>query len=165
MVRIPPGFHPQAVRHRGGQLAYRPGWRGTGMLPMTPTPIQAYTRRLLDVPLTGGQAQAAVPAGGVLALQTGPQGLGTIWYPSQVTVSTSTGPLDGSTCLVYLGYPGPGTPVTLVGTVFPGGGGTVALAVPPMIPGQILQAVWTGANPGDIAAINVTGTMDALTTG
>jgi hypothetical protein len=31
-----------------------------------------------------------------------------------------------------------------------------------MTPGDLLIAVWTGAVPGAIAAVNMTGTMDAL---
>lgn len=98
----------------------------------------------------------------VVTLSVGPQGLGTIWYPVQATLSTTTGPLDTSTALVYLGAQG--IPITLVGTVYTGNG-TVALAIPPMSPGQALIASWTGAHPGDTVAFNAIGTMDALTTG
>lgn len=164
MVRFPRGwgqaFHPQAVR-KGNGLAYRPGWRGSGMQPMTATPIHAYTGQITGIPLTGGQVQAAIPSSGSLSLSVGPQGLGTVWYPVQVTLSTTTGALDTSTALVYLGPLT--TPATLVGTVY-SGNGTVALAIPSMTPGQYLVIAWTGAHPGDTAAANVIGTMDALTT-
>lgn len=162
MVRPPAGWHPQAVRHSGGGLSYRAGWRGSGMQRMTPIPIGAYTRKLSSVPLTGGQVQGAV-AGGGLTLSVGPQGAGTVWYPAQVTISTTTGPLDTSTCKIYLGAQG--VPITLVATIFPGGAGTAALAIPSMTPGQVLILTWTGAKNGDIAAANIIGTMDALTTG
>jgi hypothetical protein len=165
MVRFPPGwgkaFHPQASRGPNG-LAYRPGWQGTGRQPITATPIGAYTGKITGVPLTGGQAQALVPGSGVLQLSVGPNGLGTIWYPVQVTLSTTTGPLDTSTALVYLGPLI--SPTTLVGTVY-SGNGTVALAIPSMSPGQFLVVQWTGAKSGDTAAANIIGTMDALTTG
>ena len=98
---------------------------------------------------------------GSLTLTIGPQGLGTVWYPVQVTLSTTTGPLDPSTAIIYLGPLI--TPATIVGAGF--GNGTYALAIPPMTPGQYLVAVWSGGNPGDTAAMNVIGTMDALTTG
>jgi hypothetical protein len=39
----------------------------------------------------------------------------------------------------------------------------VAAALPPIQPGQFLIAVWSGANGGDVATMNVQGTMDALT--
>lgn len=165
MVRLPRGwaahFHPQASR-RGTPQSYRPGWQGTGMQPMRIVPVQAYTGRITGVPLTGGQAQAAVPGSGKLTLSVGPQALGTIWYPAQVTLSTTTGPLDTSTALVYLGSGG--VPTQLVATQYTGNG-TVALAVPDMQPGDLIIVQWSGAHAGDVAALNIIGTMDALTTG
>jgi hypothetical protein len=154
-------YHPQASRGPNG-LAYRPGWRNSGMQPMRPTPIGAYTKLISSVPLSGGQAQAIVPASGKLTLQVGPQGLGNVWYPVQVTLSTTTGALDTSTALVYLGPIQ--TPSSLVGTVY-SGNGTVALAIPDMTPGQTLIVAWSGAHPGDTASFNIIGTMDALSTG
>jgi hypothetical protein len=97
-----------------------------------------------------------------LSLTVGPQGLGTAWYPAQVTLSTSTGALDSSTALVYLGVGG--VPTSLVGQVF-SGNGVLALAVPPMQAGDLLFVTWTSGHIGDIASMNVIGTMDALTTG
>ena len=94
-----------------------------------------------------------------LSLSVGPQGLGNVWYPVQVTLSTTTGLFDTSTAQVYLGAQG--IPVTLVGTLY-SGNGTVALAIPPMTPGQALITTWTGGTPFDVAAMNVLGTMDAL---
>jgi hypothetical protein len=165
MVRFPrswkAAFHPQARRGPSG-LAYRPGWRGSGMQPITPTPITRYTGRISSIPLTGGQALAIVPASGAITLSVGPQGLGTVWYPVQVTLSTTTGALDTSTAQVYLGSGN--VPNTLVGQVF-SGNGTVALAIPDMTPGQSLVVQWAGAHPGDTAAFNIIGTMDALSTG
>jgi len=122
------------------------------MQPMRPTPIGAYTKLISSVPLSGGQAQAIVPASGKLTLQVGPQGLGNVWYPVQVTLSTTTGALDTSTALVYLGPIQ--TPTSLV-----------ALAIPDMTPGQTLIVAWSGAHPGDTASFNIIGTMDALSTG
>ena len=132
------------------------------MQPITPVPIQRYTGRLTGVPLTGGSQQGSVPGSGARTLSAGPQGLGTIWYPTQITLSTTTGPLDSATALVYLGSQG--VPITLVGTVYTGNG-TVSLAIPSMSPGQVLIVNWTGAHPGDTVGMNIIGTMDALTTG
>jgi len=163
MPRFPPGwgqyFHPQ--RLKSNQLAWRPGWRGSGQQPITAIPVTRYRGKITGVPLTGGQAQGVI-ASNALMLSIGPQGLGTVWYPVQVTLSTTTGALDTSTALVYLGPLT--TPATLVGTVY-SGNGTVALAIPSMSPGQFLVIKWSGAHNGDIAAANVIGTMDALTTG
>lgn len=97
-----------------------------------------------------------------LTLSVGPQGLGTIWYPAQVTLSTTTGALDTSTALVYLGSGG--VPTMLVATVFTGNG-TAALAIPSMQPGEFIIVTWTNGHAGDTASFNVIGTMDALTTG
>jgi len=128
-------------------------------------PVQQYKGRITAVPLTGGQNQGIVPASGKITLTAGPQGLGNIWYPAQVTLSTTTGlngGIDVSTAQVYLGSQG--VPITLVGSAF-GGNGTVALAIPSMAPGQVLIVTWTGAKTGDTASLNIIGTMDALTTG
>jgi hypothetical protein len=154
-------FHPQAAR-RGNQLNYRPGYQGSGQQPMTRVPVQAYKGKISTVPLTGGQAQGLISAAGKLTLTKGPVALGTVWYPAQVTLSTTTGPLDSSTALVYLGSQG--IPITLVGSVFTGNG-TVALAIPNMTPGQTLIVIWSNGHSGDTAAFNIIGTMDALTTG
>jgi hypothetical protein len=154
-------FHLQAVR-RGNKLNYRPGYQASGQQPMPRVPVSAYRQKITGVPLTGGQAQGTVPGSGKLTLSVGPQALGTVWYPAQVTLSTTTGPLDSSTALVYLGSQG--VPITLVGTVFTGNG-TVALAIPNMSPGQTLIAIWSNGHAGDTAAFNIIGTMDAMTTG
>lgn len=160
MPRWPAGLHPQRAKYGSSQLAWLPGWRGSGQQPMSRVPVTAYTRRLSGIPLTGGQVQGTI-AGGKLTLSVGPQALGTVWYPVQVTLSTTTGALDTSTALVYLGPLV--TPATLVGTVFTGNG-TVALAIPSMTPGQTIIIAWTGAHNGDTAAANIIGTMDALGT-
>ena len=72
-------------------------------------------------------------------------------------------PLTGGQgqCNVYLGAQG--VPITLLGTLLPGTG-VLGLAVPSMSPGQYLISVWSGGKNGDVAAVNVIGTMDALTT-
>jgi hypothetical protein len=161
----PAPLHPQGGAHRPGKLAWMPGWRGSGAQRMEATPVTRYTAKISSVPLSGGQVQGAVPAGGGLTLRVGPQGLGNVWYPVQVTASTTTGLTaagDNSVCNVYLGPVV--NPTTLVGTVY-NGNGTAALAIPDMTPGQFLVMVWSGANPGDQAAANVIGTMDALSTG
>jgi hypothetical protein len=122
--------------------------------------MQMYQRRLSGVPLTGGQGQVILSSTGAGSLSLAPTGLGVVWYPVQATISTTTGVLDSSTFNLYLGPAG--VPITLVGTLFPGGAGTVALAIPEMTPGQALIATWTGGHAGDLASINVIGTMDAL---
>jgi hypothetical protein len=111
-------------------------------------------------PTTGAVYGATVQGNSFpLTLQVGPQGLGTVWYPIQITLSTTTGQLDTSLANIYLGPLV--TPATLVGTGF--GNGTYALAIPSMTPGQTIIIVWTGGTAGDAAAANIIGAMDALT--
>jgi hypothetical protein len=150
MVKRPRGLH----RYAGSLPA-----AGAQVFRIPRIPVEAYRRRLTGLPLTGGQAQGKISGTGTLTLSVGPQGLGNIWYPVQVTLSTTIGAFDTSTALVYLGAQG--VPVTLVGSLYTGNG-TVALAIPPMTPGQVLIVSWSGATSGDTAAMNILGTMDAL---
>lgn len=111
----------------------------------------------------GAQYSAVLQALSVpLTLSAGPQGLGTTWYPAQVTLSTTTGVLDTSTAIVYLGIGG--VPTMQAATVF-SGNGTAAVAIPAMQPGENVIVTWANGHAGDTAAFNVIGLMDALTTG
>lgn len=160
-MRVPRDLHRQAWRP-GNKLIWRPGWQGTGMQPIRRTSPLLYRTPVTGLPLSGGQGQAVV-AGGAATVTVGPQGLGNIWYPAQISVSTTSGLAgnDSSTANVYLGAQG--TPITLLGTLLPGTG-VLGVAVPSMSPGQYLITIWSGAKNGDVAAVNVIGTMDALTT-
>jgi hypothetical protein len=127
--------------------------------------MSAFSRRQTGVPLTGGQGQAFASGAGTATAQVGPQGAGTVWYPAQATISTTTGMatgIDTAVCNVYLGAAG--TPITLLATVFTGNG-LVAAALPPLTVGQFVIADWTGAHPGDVCALNVAGTMSSLVLG
>lgn len=135
------GTYPQAPITVTGPLVLQLETAGS-----TPTTGSVYSGTLT---ISTAQAQVSV----------GPQGAGNVWYSAQATISTTTGTLDTSTCRLYLGAQG--VPVLLVATVF-SGNGTVALALPPMSPGQYLIAIWAGAHAGDVAAVNIVGTMDAL---
>jgi hypothetical protein len=150
-VRIPRGLHPYA----GGLPNYGQLRRWAA-----PLPIGAYVSQVTRVPLNDGQAQSIVPGSGSLTLTVGPSGLGTVWYPAAVTVFTTTGILDTSSCSIYAGPAGLQVPTTLLGTVS-GGGSVLAMGLPPLPVGWYLTAVWSGAVPGDLAAINITGSKDA----
>lgn len=158
MPRIPARFigffHPQA-RRSGNSLRISPA-----ASPIVPVSISSYQRKITGVPLTGGQAVAKA-GGTTLTLSVGPQGLGTVWYPTQITVSTSIGPLDTAVALVYLGPAQ--QPNTLQFTIYTGNG-TGSLAIPSMTPGQTIAVAWTGLTAGETCSVNVTGTMDALGT-
>jgi hypothetical protein len=127
--------------------------------------LETYTGVQRQVPLNDGQGSAFVSAGGSATVQLGPSGLGTVWYPAAVTISTTTGALDPSVCKIYAGPAGIQTPTTLLGTIVGGGAGVLAAAVPPLPVGWLLVAVWTGGTPGDVAAVNVTGSKDARVLG
>jgi hypothetical protein len=108
-----------------------------------------------------GVASTANPQSALISV--GPQGIGNVWYPASCTIQTTSGVNDFSTCQIFLGPAG--IPVTLQATIFPGGYGTASLAIPSMTPGQYIIARWTNANPGDLATINVVGTMDSVQPG
>jgi hypothetical protein len=148
MPRWPRGLHLTA------QAIPASGMRPPGVPRL---PLEAYRYTVRGVPLQPGQAQGIIPASGNLNLTLGPQGIGTIWYPVQVTLTTTTGVLDTSLANIYLGPLI--TPATIVGTGL--GNGVYALAIPPMTPGQYLIIAWTGGTTGDTAAANIIGTMDA----
>lgn len=126
-----------------------------------PVPIQAYTGRARAAIGPQGIAQTVIAAGGAGVVSVGPSGVGTRWYPQQVTIATATGPTDPSTAVFYLGAVASSQ---IVGTSSAGGGDTLGLAVPMMQPGDLLIAVWTGANPGDWASVTVIGDQEVSTT-
>ena len=156
MPRWPRGLHPSAggLPNVGGRN------RRIGRPQM-----ESYTGVQTRVPLNDGQGQAIVPASGTVTVRIGPQGLGTVWYPAAVTVSTTLGVNDPSIANVYAGPASLQTPTTLLGTIPSGGAGVLAAAVPPLPVGWFLAVVWTGARQGDVAAVNVTGSKDARVMG
>jgi hypothetical protein len=136
------------------------GWRLRPMMRPRVIGLAAY-QPVQGIPLQPASGQALVSGGGAAQVQLGPAGLGNTWYPSQVTVGTTTSAASGSDSSVCNVYLGPQVSLaTLLGTV--NGGGVLAAALPNIQPGQFLIAVWSGANSGDTAAMNVQGTMDAL---
>jgi hypothetical protein len=156
MPRVPRGLHYYAGGLPNiGQRAYAP----------TRPAVEDFIGVQSGVPLNDGQGQAVVPASGTVTVRIGPSGLGTVWYPAAVTVSTTTGVNDPSVCNIYAGPANLQTPTTLLGTIPSGGAGVLAAAVPPLPVGWFLAAVWTGATQGDIAAVNVTGSKTARVMG
>jgi hypothetical protein len=118
-------------------------------------PIERY-RPLVRVPIHGeGTGQAIVNGSGAAVVQVTPQGLGTKWYPVKADITTTTGANDQSTCQLFLGAQSVATQIG--GTSYAGGGDTFGLAGHILAPGDLLIAVWTGGNPGDIATLRVTG--------
>lgn len=156
MPRWPAGMH----RHAAAGSARGPVMRRPPIPPAT-----GYTGTIRQVPLTEAQGQTTIDANGNGVVSLGPQGMGTVWYPASVTVSTSTGVDDASVANVYAGPAGILTPTTLLGTIPSGGAGVLAVAIPPLPVGWQLAVVWSGGNTGDVAAVNVTGSKDAMVMG
>jgi hypothetical protein len=157
-MRVPAGMHRPAGGYAPGRLRWGPSVR-----PIRRLPMQLFRQPVSSVPLTGGQAQGLISAAGAATLSVGPAGAGNVWYPASVTILTTSGVNDSSTCSIYLGPAG--VAVTLQATLFPGGTGTASLAIPSMTPGQYLIAVWSGGKSGDVCSINVSGTMDSVMPG
>ena len=157
-------YSGHAVGGRGPAVNKITGWRigtrGTGQQRIQVVPMQQFTRPIQGVPLTNGQVTGIIGAAGTVTLQIGPAGVGTVWYPSSVNISTSLGAADNSTCSVYIGFIAAQN--LQGGQSYAGGGDTVSLSVPDLSAGQLIIAVWSGGTPGSIAAVNVLGTMDAL---
>jgi hypothetical protein len=147
----PPRLAPNLAGKRTGFTNLQPGT----------VPVGAYSDQAIVEVIPGGYAAGAVPASGKVTLTCGPMGLGTVWYPSMVAISTTTGALDTSTCAIYLSPLTDGNaqvPSTQIGgQSFAGGGSSVGLAGTPMYPGYFIVAVWTGATSGDQATLTVYG--------
>lgn len=125
------------------------------------TPIQDYTGRT-RTPIPNGYGTAIISASGTATVTVGPQGLGTVWYPQNAAIMTTTGANDASTCQLYIG---PLSALQLInGTSYAGGGDSVGLGVlAPVTPGYFIVAVWSGGHTGDTASLAVYGAQDALT--
>lgn len=148
-ARVPGGLHPQGVRNIGG----------APMLPPRTSPLMY--GKPARAPIHDGIGSAIVagsPVAGVATVVIGPQGLGTRWYPSQVQVSTQSGPTDGSSCTVYKLFIANSQ---IIGQTLQGGGDTFGFTHE-MQPGELLYAVWANANPGDLATLAINGDQVVL---
>jgi hypothetical protein len=151
------------------KLAPNKAGKPTGFTTRAPasTPVGAYDTPVQLDQILNNTVTAAVPASGSVTLQTGPMGLGTVWYPTMAAGSTTTGATDTSTVVVSLS---PQTdqsaaiPANQIGgQVFTGGGWSVGLPGTAVFPGYFVIAVWTGATEGDTATLIVYGTQKILT--
>jgi len=134
--------------------------------PVTPqrrrysAPIQAYVNRQ-QTPIPNGYNTGSISASGTATVKVGPQGVGTVWYPQNAAIGTTTGANDASTCQLYVGPLGA---LQLInGTSYAGGGDSIGLGVPPLTPGYFIVAVWSGGKSGDVASLAVYGTQSVLT--
>ena len=140
------------------------GWTVTppGIMARRPPspPIRAYNT-VKTAPIGGnGVAQSQIGSGGAATVRIGPSGIGTRWYPQQITLATTTGPADTSTAIGYLGPVA--TSSSVIFTSYAGGGDIIGLAIPMMQPGDLLTVVWAGGHTGDWAQLVITGDQDIL---
>jgi hypothetical protein len=101
---------------------------------------------------------ATLDSSGNGTVQAGPASPGEVWYPTSVSIS-STGdqPSGDATCYVYAGETvAQWTFVDATYNVL--GAASSLIAGKVLYPGQYVQAVFTGANPGATATLVVTGT-------
>jgi hypothetical protein len=148
------GFHRLAGSWRGSQPYTRPGRR------ILVPPIRAYGQ-VLRVPIQNqGVASTTAAADGTATISVGPQGIGTSWYPQSAAIATATGPIDNSYVRFYRDTISQAT--LLYGHAFHGGGDTAGLDGVRRTPGDLIIAVWTGAQPGDLCTLTVKGEMDVL---
>jgi hypothetical protein len=121
--------------------------------------------------LLGSSGQVKLNSSGNGIASCGPSGVGNVWQPSQIAISTSS---DVSTPAANL-YLGPLTPdyalatllttqqVTLLGGSITGNNDSIALLSSILVPfGQALIVQWLGGDSGATAIMTVTGTQSAV---
>jgi hypothetical protein len=127
------------------------------------TPSVLRYRTQADSQIGGfGVGQTLVSGSGAATVQVGPSGLGTLWYPQQAVLSTSSGVNDSSTAIAYLGPAGV-VPANILFQSFSAGNDVQGIAVPVMQPGDFITCVWSGGHPGDVATLRIIGGLTALT--
>lgn len=108
-----------------------------------------------------GVGQTSVSGSGAATVQVGPSGLGTLWYPQQAILSTSSGVNDSSTAIAYLGPAGV-VSANILFQSFAAGSDVQGIAVPVMQPGDFITCVWSGGHPGDVATLRIIGALTVL---
>lgn len=111
-----------------------------------------------------GVGQTSVSGSGAATVQVGPSGLGTLWYPQQAVISTTSGVNDSSTCIAYLGPPG-AVPANILFQSLSAGADVQGIAIPVLQPGDVITCVWSGGHPGDLATLRIMGPLTALVPG
>lgn len=152
-------------QHRAG--GWPPGWvvpAGTHVdrrvLPRV-VPHLAF-RQLAEVPIGPFGFAQGIVAATTVTVSLGPAGAGTSWELAQVSIATTTGANDASTCALFIQPAGTPNQNWQVAQSFSGGGDQLGLSGYKMVPGERLYAVWSSAKNGDTASLIVTGLMRAL---
>lgn len=148
-----------------GRLAALAGAGGAPRPPAAPAPPVARTYPAL---LSAGATGTLDASGNGLAV-CGPTGIGNVWTPTQVAVSTTT---SASTPEAFL-YLGPllpvaalkallGTPqISQLGGTSVGSNDSIGLTGVQVPQGQALIVQWAGGDPGATAIMTVTGNQIA----
>ena len=159
-MTYPPGWPPR-TRSAGGWPT-RIARLTKQHRPPSP-PISAYPAQVTGQIGGYGVGQTTISGAGAGTVTIGPSGLGTIWYPQQAVLSTTTGALDVSTAIGYLGPFTSSPPAqSLLFTSYQAGGDVQGLAVPQLVPGDLITVVWSGGHAGDTATLRIVGTLQAL---
>jgi hypothetical protein len=138
------------------------GWGlpGPGIRRPAVRPVTSFTKtQRLAIRPGEGTLTATVSAAGTALLALGPDALIT-WYLSYVSISTTTGVNDNSTCTVQVGPYGTG--INPAGVGYSGGGDTISLGGRALKPGEYVVMAWAGGNPGDLAIATAYGDQDIL---
>lgn len=126
--------------------------------PVAPVTHFQHVRRVAIRPGEGTKT-AIVSGTGAAAIVLGPDALIT-WYVDYVSISTTTGANDISTCAVTLGPATNG--IVPGGQSYVGGGDTVSLGGRALRPGEYITLRWSNGHSGDLAIATVNGEQDIL---
>jgi len=138
-----------------------PGVSGPGIRrpPVAPVTHFQQVRRIAIRPGEGTKT-AIVSAAGTAKITLGPEALIT-WYVDYVSISTTAGANDISTCAVTLGPATNG--IVPGGQSYVGGGDTISLGGRAIRPGEYITLQWSGGVTGNLAIATVNGVQDVLT--
>lgn len=149
----------QWVRGRAGSW----GLPGPGIRRPVTAPIFAFQKTQRVAIRQGEGTKTATVTGaagaGTATVTIGPEALIT-WYVDYVSISTTSGANDTSTCSATVGPVAHG--IVPTGQSYNGGGDVVSLGGRAMRPGEYITLTWSGANPGDQAIATVYGAQDIL---
>jgi len=159
------------MRRRGNQQAARIaswvtraagswGLPGPGIRRPPVAPLHQFTSVMRVAIRPGEGTRTAVVSGaGTATVTIGPDALIT-WYVAYVSISTTTGAADSSTCQVQVGPAGHG--INPSGQSYSGGGDVVSLGGRALKPGEYITLAWSGGKPADLAIATVYGDQDIL---
>lgn len=124
-------------------------------------PVTAFTQvRRVAIRPGEGTKTATVSGAGSATVTLGPDALIT-WYVDYVSIQTTSGAADSSTCAATVGPVFHG--IVPTGQSYAGGGDVISLGGRALRPGEYITLVWSGGKSGDQAVATVYGSQDILT--